>query len=193
MMRVKFTFDKDEEQAWLNDYARQGWAMVSFFAGLVTFVPCEPGEFKRQHPQEHGPDAPVHGGKGGGVGVDLKGPVCRALSQVHPPRPAFDDLHAGTCVWTAWYYSAPCLRRPSPPSEAVWTDKTKGGSSMNRFQKVYSQGAIDVMEIWVDTETGVNYVFHRNGNAAGFTPLLDRPSPRPRPGGWWSCPRRCGR
>ena len=43
---------------------------------------------------------------------------------------------------------------------------------MNRFQKVYSQGAIDVMEIWVDTETGVNYVFHRNGNAAGFTPLL---------------------
>ena len=43
---------------------------------------------------------------------------------------------------------------------------------MNRFQKVYSQGAIDVMEIWVDTETGVNYVFH--GNAAGFTPLLDR-------------------
>ena len=45
---------------------------------------------------------------------------------------------------------------------------------MNRFQKVYSQGAIDVMEIWVDTETGVNYVFHWNGNAAGFTPLLDR-------------------
>ena len=45
---------------------------------------------------------------------------------------------------------------------------------MNRFQKVYSQGAIDVMEIWVDTETGVNYVFHRNGNAAGFTPLVDR-------------------
>ena len=45
---------------------------------------------------------------------------------------------------------------------------------MNRFQKVYSQGAIDVMEIRVDTETGVNYVFHRNGNAAGFTPLLDR-------------------
>ncbi|MCI9057851.1 MAG: DUF2812 domain-containing protein [Oscillospiraceae bacterium] len=45
MKRWKFTFDKDEEQAWLNDYARQGWAMVSFFAGLVTFVPCEPGEF----------------------------------------------------------------------------------------------------------------------------------------------------
>ena len=45
---------------------------------------------------------------------------------------------------------------------------------MNRFQKGYSQGTIDVMEIWVDTETGVNYVFHRNGNAAGFTPLLDR-------------------
>ena len=44
---------------------------------------------------------------------------------------------------------------------------------MNRFEKVYIQGAIEVMEIWVDTETGVHYVFHRNGNAAGFTPLLD--------------------
>ncbi len=43
-----------------------------------------------------------------------------------------------------------------------------------RFVKTYSQGCIDVIEIWVDTETGVNYVFHRNGNAAGFTPLLDK-------------------
>lgn len=45
---------------------------------------------------------------------------------------------------------------------------------MERFKKVYQQGIIDVVEIWVDTETGVNYVFHMNGNAAGFTPLLDR-------------------
>ena len=45
---------------------------------------------------------------------------------------------------------------------------------MNRFQKIYSQGTLDVMEIWVDTETGVHYLFHRSGNAAGFTPLLDR-------------------
>ena len=48
------------------------------------------------------------------------------------------------------------------------------GIRMDRFKKVYQQGAIDVIEIWVDTETGVNYVFHRNGNAAGFTPLLDK-------------------
>ena len=39
---------------------------------------------------------------------------------------------------------------------------------------VYSQGIIDVIEIWVDTETGVNYMFHRNGNAAGLTPLIDK-------------------
>ncbi|WP_308586248.1 DUF6440 family protein [uncultured Holdemanella sp.] len=32
---------------------------------------------------------------------------------------------------------------------------------------------IDVMEILVDTQTNLNYIFHRNGNAAGFTPLLD--------------------
>ena len=45
MIRWKFTFDKDDEQDWLNDYARQGWAMTNFFAGMVTFVPCQPGEY----------------------------------------------------------------------------------------------------------------------------------------------------
>lgn len=45
---------------------------------------------------------------------------------------------------------------------------------MERFEKIYSQGVIDVTEIWVDKETGVQYVFHRDGNAAGLTPLLDR-------------------
>ena len=43
-----------------------------------------------------------------------------------------------------------------------------------RFEKVYSQGAIDVMEIWVDKETGVNYLYHFSGYAGGLTPLLDR-------------------
>ncbi len=43
-----------------------------------------------------------------------------------------------------------------------------------RFEKVYSQGAVNVTEIWVDTETGVNYVWHSSGYAGGLTPLLDR-------------------
>lgn len=45
MIRWKFTFDKDEEEVWLNDYAQEGWAMVSFLVGMVTFVPCQPGEY----------------------------------------------------------------------------------------------------------------------------------------------------
>jgi len=44
----------------------------------------------------------------------------------------------------------------------------------DRFERVYSQGAMNVMEIWVDKETGVNYVFHASGYAGGLTPLLDR-------------------
>lgn len=43
-----------------------------------------------------------------------------------------------------------------------------------RFEKVYAQGAIDVMEIWVDKETGVNYLYHFSGYSGGITPLLDR-------------------
>jgi len=46
---------------------------------------------------------------------------------------------------------------------------------MNRFKKVYSQGIIDVFEIWIDIETGINYAFRIiNGIPAGFTPLLDK-------------------
>ena len=32
---------------------------------------------------------------------------------------------------------------------------------------------MDVIEIWVDRETGVNYVFRQSGYAGGITPLLD--------------------
>ena len=43
-----------------------------------------------------------------------------------------------------------------------------------RFEKVYSQGALEGTEIWVDKETGVNYLYHYSGNSGGLTPLLDR-------------------
>ncbi len=42
-----------------------------------------------------------------------------------------------------------------------------------RFKKIYSQGAFDGVEIWVDIETGVNYLFKQSGYAGGLTPLLD--------------------
>lgn len=45
-----------------------------------------------------------------------------------------------------------------------------------RFEKTYSQGVGNLFgtEIWVDKETGVNYVFHFQGEAGGLTPLLDK-------------------
>lgn len=43
-----------------------------------------------------------------------------------------------------------------------------------RFEKVYSQGVVNVMEIWVDKETGVNYLYHSSGESGGLTPLLDK-------------------
>lgn len=44
----------------------------------------------------------------------------------------------------------------------------------DRFERIYSQGTMNAMEIWVDRKTGVNYVFHAAGYAGGITPLLDR-------------------
>ena len=42
-----------------------------------------------------------------------------------------------------------------------------------RFEKVYSQG-VGSTEIWVDRETGVNYLFHASGYAGGLTVLVDK-------------------
>lgn len=42
-----------------------------------------------------------------------------------------------------------------------------------RFKKTHSQGTLSVIEIWVDTETGVNYIYRQSGNSGGLCPLLD--------------------
>lgn len=47
-------------------------------------------------------------------------------------------------------------------------------SGYERFEKIYSQGTVKVIEIWVDKETGVNYVFRASGYAGGMAPLLDK-------------------
>ena len=46
-------------------------------------------------------------------------------------------------------------------------------SKDKRFEKVYSQG-IGTMEIWVDKETGVNYLYRQSGYSGGLTVLLDK-------------------
>lgn len=46
-------------------------------------------------------------------------------------------------------------------------------SKYKRFEKVYSQDLGSTI-IYVDKETGVNYLFVANGYAGGLTPLLDR-------------------
>ncbi len=42
-----------------------------------------------------------------------------------------------------------------------------------RFEKTYSQG-MGAVEIWVDKETGVNYLHIMSGYAGGLTVLLDK-------------------
>ena len=46
-------------------------------------------------------------------------------------------------------------------------------SDGKRFERIFNQGTMNVMEIWVDRETGVNYLFHQCGYSGGLTPLLD--------------------
>lgn len=42
-----------------------------------------------------------------------------------------------------------------------------------RFIKTFSQGC-GTFEIIVDSETGINYLYHSSGYGGGITPLLDR-------------------
>lgn len=45
----------------------------------------------------------------------------------------------------------------------------------DRFIKVYSQGKLTTpVEIWVDIETGVNYIYHSAGYSGGLTVLVDK-------------------
>ena len=44
-----------------------------------------------------------------------------------------------------------------------------------RFIRTHSESGLQgSMEIWVDRETGVNYLFHNGGYGGGLTPLLNR-------------------
>ncbi len=45
----------------------------------------------------------------------------------------------------------------------------------NRFVRIYSQDSFTTsMQIWVDKETGVNYLVSLHGTGYGLTPLLNR-------------------
>ena len=45
-----------------------------------------------------------------------------------------------------------------------------------RFVKTYTQGGFlnNLMEVWVDRQTGVNYLYAATGQAAGLTVMLNR-------------------
>ena len=44
-----------------------------------------------------------------------------------------------------------------------------------RFVRTHTESsAFEENSIWVDRETGVNYLWHSTGHAGGMTPLLDR-------------------
>lgn len=49
----------------------------------------------------------------------------------------------------------------------------RGGKMRNRFEITYSQNSFgSTIEILVDREAGINYIWRRSCNAGGLTPLL---------------------
>ena len=53
----------------------------------------------------------------------------------------------------------------------------KGRTAMDekRFVRIYKQETLTtVLEIWMDRDTGVNYLYRRSGYSGGMTVLVDR-------------------
>lgn len=48
------------------------------------------------------------------------------------------------------------------------------GQCEERFIKTYTQGSFNVVEIWVDKMTGVNYMYRNSGTSGGLTVLVDK-------------------
>jgi len=44
----------------------------------------------------------------------------------------------------------------------------------DRFERIYKQGTMRITEIWVDRQTGVNYLYHSEGYSGGLTVMLDQ-------------------
>ncbi len=44
----------------------------------------------------------------------------------------------------------------------------------DRFQVIYTQGTLTATKVLVDTETGVQYLYHQDGYAGGLTALLGK-------------------
>ena len=64
---------------------------------------------------------------------------------------------------------------PNMFQKQLWTNQKKRGVTMSkniRFQRILSQGNLHINEIWVDTETGVQYFYHCSTYGGGLTPLL---------------------
>ncbi len=45
MKKFRFYYDKDKDEAFLNDMSAKGYAMKRFFLGVYTFEKCQPGEY----------------------------------------------------------------------------------------------------------------------------------------------------
>ena len=48
MLKFRLYYDKDKETAWLNQLAKEGYALTGFCAGFYKFEACEPGQYEYQ-------------------------------------------------------------------------------------------------------------------------------------------------
>lgn len=152
MIRLKFTFDKDLEQEWLNGWCRRGWAFRSFFAGVYTFVPCRPGEFIYQ--------------------IDLMPGTGLRASDPEGYREFMEDTGVEVIQrWARWVY---LRRRAEDGPFEVYTDPQSKMELYRRIRRMFLWFlAVELLcsaSIWGPVLTGTAELFYRV--AAGIYALI---------------------
>lgn len=114
MRKFRLYYDKEKEEAWLNEMCRQGWAMASFFLGVFQFTPCEPGQYTYQ--------------------VDMPG-ISRAFGRRRDKKKEYIDFVESTgaeyvCAWGFWLIFR---KETSRGAFRLYTDKE---SQIKLYQRI---------------------------------------------------------
>ncbi len=143
MIRFKMTFDKDAEEAWINDWCQRGWALVSFRAGVCTFVPCQPGEYIYQ--------------------IDLMPGEGLRARDPEGYRSFMEDTGVEVVQrWARWVY---LRRRAEEGPFEVYTDPQSKMEQYRRIRRMFlwflAVEALCSASVWGTVLTGGAELFHR--------------------------------
>ena len=142
----RFYYDFEKEEAWLNEMARQGWMMNSFFLGVYQFTEGAPGEYIYR--------------------IELLPQHARSLESLSYLR--FLE-EAGVEIVTTWFRWAIYRRKASEGAFDIFSDIDSRISLYRRVSRFLFP--ISIFEWWVALMQGGNLINALNPHGSSQYPL----------------------